>query len=165
MIFLYFYFSPRTRTTAGNKKKNIVQKCTLRILTYRRRFRGIGKNTVSRRETQSQTELATHSLKPPFFDYVRPRQPARSHYYAHKSQCRTFQCETICRSSSSPDVHPHPARFRYTYEDMVNPPPPSLFVCLSLKERKGLPPCQDVYKFVCHETAPGFRLPSSSGEM
>jgi len=139
MIFLHFYFFSLTRTTVDNKK-NIVQKRTLRILTYRRRFRGIGKNTVSRRETQSQTELATHRLKPTFFDYVRPRQPARSHYYAHKSQCRTFRCETICRLSFLPDVHPCPARFRSSLHLRRHGKSATLIplVYLSLKEHRRL---------------------------
>lgn len=60
------------------------------------RFRGIARNNAWK---DMMTRKAAFS-----FLYVRSWQPARLHYCAHKSQCRTFRRETPSRSTRRPSL-------------------------------------------------------------
>jgi len=97
------------------------------------------KDAVAERSCNTQPQ-------PPFFGYVRSRQPVRSHYCAHKSQCRTFRCETICWLSFSPDsfspgVHPYSAHFRSSLHLRVHNKSTHIPLCLQSpsSEKRRLP--------------------------
>jgi len=107
------------------------------------------------RDAVSQREAATHSSPNLRFSatYRSPTAGARSHYCAHKSQCRTFRRETVRRLFllARLGVHPYSAHFRrprYTYENIVNPPT-FLSVCSQLfyggKETSTLPGSTNSY--------------------